>query len=810
MNKLTIFIWIFLCANMANSQVYVDWNNPISGTDAKYGGGIDVDNSGNVYTAGYFFGTIDADPGPGVTSLTAAPGISNIVVTKSNANGDLQWAAELAAPSNCRAYDVTVDGSGNSYVVGSIDGTKAVIIKYSSAGVIQWTAELGSTFTSNYIRTVKLDNTGGIVVGGQFQGTTDFDPGTGVFNLTPSSGIDGFIAKYTDAGAFVWAKAINGAGTQVVWDIDLDASANVYATGYYNGVTDFDPSGATYNLWNDSEDGFVLNLTATGNFVWAKRITGLGQDRGQSIHLDATGDVYISGWYRDDVQYDPGPNAIGFSLALNEDVFVLKTQPNGTGIWGKSFGGNMNDRITSIDINANGNLFMTGNFQSTVDFDPNAGVTNLVSSGANDGFISVMDALGDLQWAAAFGGNDTENSKAITVSASGEVYVSGTFSTTSDFNPGVGVSSLSTVSANADIFTVKYNTCGLLNSSITVSTCDSYTSPAGNIYTTTGNYTDTVQSVQGCDSLIAIQLTINTTPTVSLVADYTTICSGDTVALSATTGAPLVTWNNGLPSGLSHIVVPMNSTTYEVTADDGNGCFANASIGIIVNQFPVLSVLPGDTAVCNGDSLYFEATGASTYYWDYPFGDTINPEWYTPPFDNMYYVYGTDTSGNCESVDSFYVQVNLAPSSVGGGSNGSNWFWVTDTTYNYQWYQDGNLLPGETGYEYIATQDGDYTVQVINSFGCYTEFSWTYSTVGLIESFDQGIRLYPNPTNGIVNIELSEDAELTIYSPLGIRIIHSLYQGGAHTINLDELAAGAYFVEIKTAQGLFKKTIIKQ
>ena len=110
---------------------------------------------------------------------------------------------------------------------------------------------------------------------GSFQGTADFDPGAGTFNLTSAGDYDIFISKLDSSGNFVWAKSLGGTGYDVSYGIALDSGGNVYTTGSFSGTVDFDPGAGTFNLTSaGTGDIFVSKLDSNGNFVWARSLGG--------------------------------------------------------------------------------------------------------------------------------------------------------------------------------------------------------------------------------------------------------------------------------------------------------------------------------------------------------------------------------------------------------------------------------------------------------------------------------------------------------------------------------------------------------
>ncbi len=312
----------------------------------------------------------------------------------------------------------------------------------------------------DYGRSITVDASGNVYTTGHFYGTADFDSGAGTFNLSAVGSADIFVQKMDSSGNFLWAKTFGGTNDDRAHSITVDASGNVYTTGYFYGTVDFDPGAGITNLSAvGSEDVFVQKMDASGNFLWAKTFGGNNADFGYSITIDASGNVYTTGYFGLTVDFDPGAGTTNLSAIGSLDIFVQKIDSSGNFLWAKAFGGTNADYGYSIMIDVSGNVYTTGYFEGTVDFDPGVGTANLSAVGSSDVFIQKMDSSGNFLWAKSFGGNNYDEGRSITVDASGNVYTTGYFYGTVDFDPGVGTSNLSAV-GGSDIFVQKMDASG--------------------------------------------------------------------------------------------------------------------------------------------------------------------------------------------------------------------------------------------------------------------------------------------------------------------------------------------------------------
>jgi len=410
--QLLNFLFILFVYNSSFSQNYI-WAKAIDGTNNSLSNSIQVDVSGNVYITGYFNDTTDFDPGISTATL-ASNGQVDIFVAKYDNMGNYLWA-------------INIGGSGD---------------------------DIGNF--------VQLDAGGNVYVTGVYQATVDFDPGAGTANLVSAGASDIFMAKYDNTGNYVWAKSIGNTGADVGNGLQLDASGNVYITGYFAGTVDFDPGIGTANLVSPGiySDVFIAKYDNTGAYFWAKNIGGPGNDIGNSLQLDASSNIYLTGTFQSTVDFDPGPGTATIASAGGiSDIFIAKYDNMGNYTWAKSLGGPGDEVPYTIQLDAAANVHVTGYFSATVDFDPGAGTANLISNGNYDVFIGKYDNTGNYIWAKGFGGTGNDVGSYLQLDAAGSVYLTGTFHGNVDFDPGPVTATLNTA-GSVDIFISRFDNAG--------------------------------------------------------------------------------------------------------------------------------------------------------------------------------------------------------------------------------------------------------------------------------------------------------------------------------------------------------------
>lgn len=496
---------IFISKSDASGNLI--WAKKMGGSLSDYGLSIELDQFGNIYTTGYFQGIADFDPNGGVYNMTSA-GSEDFFILKLNASGNFVWAKRIGGTSFDESQDITIDVSGNVYTTGtfrytadfdpgvgsfnltSVGDNDIFISKLDSSGNFVWAKQIGNT-PNEFTYALTLDSFGNIYTVGGFEGTLDFDPNAGIYNLTATGNLNIFISKLNSNGNFIWAKRMGGNSSSFGNAITLDKSGYIFITGEFDGIVDFDPSINIFNLTsNGADDMYIAKLDSGGNFLWAKSLGGAFQDDGISLAVDTIGNVYTTGIYSGSMDFDPGAGIFILPGAGYFDIFILKLDALGNFVWAKNMGGPLDDYGYGIQVDLSGNVYTTGLFQDTVDFDPGAGVSKLISSGNEDIFIHKLNTCQPTNYSFSINACDS-------FSLNGKIYItSGTFIQTLENS--VGCDSIITINIQ-----IKHSTSLILSQTA----CKSYTLN-NTKYTTNGTYTQTLMNKGGCDSILTLNLTI--------------------------------------------------------------------------------------------------------------------------------------------------------------------------------------------------------------------------------------------------------------------------------------------------------------
>ena len=548
---------------------------------------IEVDASGNVYTTGFFQNTADFDPGAGTSNMTAV-GDHDIFVSKLDPSGNLLWARTFGSVDDDEGFDLSLDILGNVYVTGYFKGTvdfdpgpgvdnltaaggfDVFVVKLDAAGTYVWGKSFGAGFNDT-AEDIKVTLTGEVYVLGNYHGVVDFDPGLGTTTLSGTEVENMYILKWNSAGNFVWVREI--AGTEVLGlGLDTDPSGNVIIAGEFDYTQDFDPGVGVFDLTatGSQPDGFALKIDGSGNFVWAKQLEGATNNTILDVSSDPSGNVFLAGMFRGTVDFDPGVGTVSLASNGNEDAFILKLDALGDYQWAHNFGGTINDHAAACTTDALGDIYITGEYQRLVDFDPGIDSLFLDAGFGTHAYLSKFDATGNFVFAGTFGNNNVNNGYGVALNSSGDIFFTGVFRDSIDIDPGPGLEYLASTGAS-DPFVYQMRPCAHTDTTLMVTTCDSsYTVPSGaNTYFSSGTYFDILPNAATCDSIISIVLTLTDIDTLVTVTPPNLI-SNDLAAthqwLNCDSGMAVV------PGATSVIFTPPTTTGNYAVEITRNGC----------------------------------------------------------------------------------------------------------------------------------------------------------------------------------------------------------------------------------------------
>jgi hypothetical protein len=330
----------------------------------------------------------------------------------------------------------------------------------SSAQQIDWVRRIGGDHGSD-TRAVAVDQEGNVYTSGSFvYGNMDFNPDGGGDVFSASSAL--FITKRDSAGNYIWTKVVEGnwSATNSGYSIDVDHSGNIYITGTFQGPIDFDPGIGVHSISASYSymQLFILKLDANGNFKWVNTYTGnAGYNIGSDIKVTPDYEVYVVGCYGDTVDFDPGPGVHQLISNGATEIFVTKIDSAGNFIWASSIGGAGGEDAEGIEIDQNKNVFITGIYSDFADFDPGPGIfyVNTGSPTQTDVFTAKLDSTGGLLWVKPILNIGDDYVQHLVIDNDGSVYKTGKFAGSPDFDPGIGIHTLTAAANTHDLYIVK-------------------------------------------------------------------------------------------------------------------------------------------------------------------------------------------------------------------------------------------------------------------------------------------------------------------------------------------------------------------
>ncbi len=640
------------------AQPNFDWGVSYGGTSTDYGASVAVDNSGNLVVGGSFFSpTVDADPGPGTKNLTVSG--TDGYISKFDQNGSFQWVLQIGGSNSDACLMVKLDPLGNIYATGYFSGTvdfdpgtgifnmtangtgDAFIIKLGVNGNLIWAKQVGAIGTT-VGNGIAIDNSGNVLIAGQYGSTCDFDPGPGVFNLTSAGSNDAFVLKLDANGNFLWAKSLGGTSSEYAHDIDQAGANGIIVVGEFQGAADFNPGSGVFSLTsNGMRDGFAVMLDNNGNFVWASQYGAADNDRIFKSTSDQNGNVYLVGNFRNTVDFDPGPSVYNLSAGTSSDGFVLKLDATGNFQWAFKIGSSSVSEFTyDIHYTPNSDLMVVGGFSNTIDIDPGPAIYNLVAQWGEDGYLAKYDTSGNFVYAQHFTGNSNQKAYSVSVNNSGIIAVSGHFDGTSDIDPTAGTFNV-TSNGILDAFTVRLVECVNTNNTFSAFDCTTYTVPSGDeTYTTIGSYQvmDTIPNACGLDSIMTINLTI----------------TGPSTGTDVITACDSYTWIDN-----NNYTTSNNTATHTIVNGAANGCDSIVTLNLTINN------------TATGTDVI---TACNSYTW-------IDNNTYNVSNNTATHTIVNGAANGCDSVVTLNLTINNTATGTDVITACDSYTWIDNNTY---------------------------------------------------------------------------------------------------------------------------------
>jgi hypothetical protein len=308
----------------------------------------------------------------------------------------------------------TLDLGGGS--LASAGGDDIFVGCLGSGGEHRWSRHLGGA-NADWGRELAIDAEGNLYLCGNFNGEA-VDLGEGA--LPWAGGGDVFVASLTPTGDHRWSTALGAPHEDSAIAVALDASGNVYVTGYMGGGLDAAKNPLPKSIFVARLDG-----SSRGGIRWQKHFGDHPGDAGKAVAVDASGNIYVTGSFGGTVNFGGGSLV---ASAESVDAFVASFTAEGAQRWSKRFGGPSDDAASAVAVDGDSTICVTGSFARTIDL----GGGPIEGAGTSDGFLASFTASGDHLWSRRLGQSGSSAGEALAIDAARNIYVAGSFSGTLD------------------------------------------------------------------------------------------------------------------------------------------------------------------------------------------------------------------------------------------------------------------------------------------------------------------------------------------------------------------------------------------
>gem|GEM_PF-464151 len=332
----------------------------------------------------------------------------------------------------------------------------------------------------------------------------------------------------------------------------------------------------------------------------------------------------------------------------------------------------------------------------------------------------------------------------------------------------------------------------------------------------TGVFAVTVMDPNGC-TMTSAPVTVNVVDSLrpTIVAEGPTeICEGETVVLDAGAGYATYRWSNGKDT---RRITVSQTGVYAVTVTDRNNCVGISNpIPVTVHPAPMPTIMViGNTTICDGDSVVLDAgEGYASYRWS----NAETTRMITVKSPGSYTVTVWTDAGCDGTATPVDVTVEPSPQKPVISQNGN--VLTTGTAHEYQWYKNGQELPGETNQFLIISEIGTYQVRITNENGCSAMSDpFVVTSTGIDRpAYINSFAVYPDPNKGTVNVTFNSDVpvdwRITVTNLLGQRLYervgdHPVSRVQQH-IDLQSATSGIYLLRIETGDDVWTQRIVRE
>lgn len=415
----------------------LSWASYLGGNYSDFGEDVATDAAGNLVvvgrtrSSGWVSGGYDPD----------LNGSEDAFVLKRSAEGTPLWSTFLGGDGTDQGLSIAVDDGGNILVAGLTTsgywcqgGYDTTYDGGNGDGFVAKLSPNGAFLWSSYLGGSKSDYGYAVAVDLSnhvlVSGVTESSNWvSGLFDTSHNGGGDAFVVKLNPNGAHVWSTYLGGTNWERGYGVAADSMGNVLVTGETSSPG-WGVGGFDTTL-SGASDGFVIKLNPAGSHLWTTYLGGADSDNGKDIALDAADNIFVTGW-----TFSTNWISGGFDVSHNgsADAYVFKLSPGGMPVWSTYLGGSNLDIGNRLAIDEGGNVLITGNTSSTGWV---ANGMDLVCQGGGDAFVAKVSSVGEHLWSTCLGGTNNDSGNGIALGLDAEVFVVGTTYSTNWISPGL-------------------------------------------------------------------------------------------------------------------------------------------------------------------------------------------------------------------------------------------------------------------------------------------------------------------------------------------------------------------------------------
>jgi hypothetical protein len=801
-NKFLLLALCFGACSVALQAQSFDWAKQLN-TPSGSATVVSADLDKNVISAGYYYDSIDMDPGVGFSYATNSTSLYTSFLSKLDSSGNYVWGKVFQTPGEVRIIDIDVDQQNNILVAGQfIDSVdldfgpgvqmfqgsfysvehSIFVAKYDPSGNFIWGNVLntfGISLTNKlHVKAIKVDPANNVVLFGDFTSAADFDPSQGIYvmnNTNLFGDEDQYLLKMSSSGNFLWARQWGAKGfwNTTWWSssnmLDIDQSGNIFFPLGFTDSVDVDPElGINFVANQGLVDVSLLKISPSGSLVWHREVAGTGSDYCNALSVDPSGNIfYLFNTSTSSIDVDPGSGQVLLNQSSGWAKAILKFNNNGSLQWGKEnlpgWSNGWWDEGIAADIFGDVYVYskISPSFQNNLwDLDPGPGIFTVSSAGITDIAIQNLDGNGNFIWGGVIGGNSQDYCFSLDVDHAEGVYFTGYSLQKADLNPFADSAFFFSTGYSTDPYILKLKSCNKFNQ-VVFQSCDSVFYD-GQYYLADTIIESKFTSSTNCDSVFSVRIDVHPSFYDTLVIDT----------------CKFYVWN-----GTTYI----NSGIYSSLNNSVYGCDSNHVLDLTIQAGTTQTVNLSDCDSASFGGVFYSSTGQ---------------------YQQQY----TSSQGCDSNFLINFTQIIIDTSVVFANNTTliSNAIGVT-----YQWIDCSTMLPvpGATSATLNTMQAGSYACilsqgSCVDTTGCYNLSEEPNLTSGhKILS-----RLYPNPSKDIFHLVLSrnyKNVELEVRSIEGQLIWEKYFDNISNTNIHFNASSGVYILSIKQDSNLLQQKLIK-